>query len=77
MHRYLWQERCQAVPHPDVMLTYGSKDSLVKVATTDAGLEDTHAYTTMAALEQQVLQMLLMSPAVSASDSLKTYNARN
>ena len=41
-------------PHPDVMLTYGSKDSLVKVATTDAGLEDTHAYATMEALQQQV-----------------------
>jgi hypothetical protein len=37
------------------MLTYGSKDSLVKVATTDAGLEDTHAYASMEALEQQVL----------------------
>ena len=41
-------------PHPDVMLTYGSKDSLVKVATTDAGLEDTHAYTSVEALKQQV-----------------------
>jgi len=41
-------------PHPDVMLTYGSKDSLVKVATTDAGLEDTHAYTSVEALQQQV-----------------------
>jgi len=36
------------------MLTYGSKDSLVKVATTDAGLEDTHAYTSVEALQQQV-----------------------
>ena len=39
------------------MLTYGSKDSLVKVATTDAGLEDTHAYKDMDTLAQQVRPM--------------------
>ena len=41
-------------PHPDVMLAYGSKDSLVKVASTDAGLEDTEAYQTVEAFREQV-----------------------
>ena len=41
-------------PHPDVMLAYGSKDSLVKVASTDAGLEDTQAYLSVEDFRRQV-----------------------
>lgn len=41
-------------PHPDVMLAYGSKDSLVKVASTAAGLEDTQAYLTVEEFREKV-----------------------
>ena len=36
------------------MLAYGSKDSLVKVASTDAGLEDTQAYLSVEDFRTQV-----------------------
>ena len=36
----------------------------MKVATTDAGLEDTHAYTSMKGLEQQVPRRWFMSPSL-------------
>ena len=48
-------------PHPDVMLAYGSKDSLVKVASTDAGLEDTQAYLSVEAFRNQVTSARLIN----------------
>jgi hypothetical protein len=44
MGRELHARGCHALTHPDVMLSYGAKDSLVKLRDTPTGLPDTCCY---------------------------------
>ncbi|GBF94655.1 hypothetical protein Rsub_07391 [Raphidocelis subcapitata] len=44
MGRDLHAAGCHALQHPDVMLSYGAKDSLVKLRSTATGLGDTEVY---------------------------------
>jgi hypothetical protein len=44
MGRDLHALGCHALQHPDVMLSYGAKDSLVKLRSTATGLPDTEVY---------------------------------
>lgn len=44
MGRELHAAGCHALTHPDVMLSYGAKDSLVKLRDTPTGMADTRCY---------------------------------
>jgi hypothetical protein len=44
MGRELHAKGCHALQHPDVMLSYGAKDSLVKLRGLEVGLPDTACY---------------------------------